>query len=230
MNMAFIDVAPYYQQLPHQHQPLIILPEHRAFPDSDGFSSNFVGFKTGFNSKENSQFFPEIEIISDRQQLRGEWGEKTYTIDVHELTVLVLDTYDLETGNSIDRELSGTIFVDAVVNPLTGHIVAAVELDYVASIITSGIFIIEPQAEGYAIYPVQVPGPKAFPNEFSTYGLGGISSLNFVEDTLLVTYSNAASNTSIMTFKPGNTPAMEYLNCVDVVIGEGGGLCRRVGK
>jgi hypothetical protein len=230
MSISLINVAPYYPQLPHQHQALTILQEKIESTHPEWLKNQSAFGRIWRNPTGSPRFSPEVEIISDRKQLRGEWGGNTYTIDVEELNVLVLDSYDIETGNQVDRELSGDLFAEVTVNPLTGHIVVGVVLDYVAAVTTSGLFIIDPQPGGYAIYRVQVPGPRPFPNEFSTYGLGDIMSLSFVEENLLVQYGDAASNTSIMTFQPGNTPAMEYANCVDVVIEEGPGLCSRVGQ
>ena len=230
MSISLINVAHYYQQLPHQNQALTILQQKIESTHPEWLSDDSAFVRTWRNQTDSPSFSPEVEIISDRKQLRGEWGGNTYTIDVDELNVLVLDTYDIETGNQVDREMTGDLFVDATVNPFTGHIVVGVVLDYFAAVTTSGIFVIDPQPGGYAIYRVQVPGPRPFPNEFSTYWLGDISSLSFVEENLLVQYGDAASNTSIMTFQPGNTPAMEYANCVDVVVQEGPGLCSRVGQ
>lgn len=228
MSISLINVAHYYQQLPHQKQALTILQEKIESTHPEWLSDDSAFVRTWRNQTDNPRFSPEVEIISDRKQLRGEWGGNTYTIDVDELNVLVLDSYDIETGNQVDRELSGDLFAEVTVNPFTGHIVVGVVLDYFAATTTSGIFIIDPQPGGYGIYRVQVPGPRPFPNEFSTYGLRNISSLRFVEENLLVEHGDAASNTSILTFQPGNTPAMEYENCVDVVVREGPGLCSRV--
>ncbi len=230
MLISLINVAHYYQQPPPQNQALTILQEKIESTHPEWLSYDSAFTRPWRKPPDNPRFSPEVEIISDGKQLRGEWGGNTYTIDVDELNVLVLDSYDIETGNQVDRELSGDLFVEATVNPLTGHIVVGVVLDYFAATTTSGIFVIDPQPGGYAIYRVQVPGPRPFPNEFSTYGLGDISSLRFVEENLLVEYGDAASNTAIMTFQPGNTPAMEYANCVDVVVQEGRGLCARVNQ
>lgn len=230
MSISLINVAHYYQQLPHQNQALTILQEKIESTHPEWLSDDSAFVRTWRNQTGRPSFSPEVEIISDRKQLRGEWGGNTYTIDVDELNVLVLDSYDIETGNQVDRELSGDLFAEATVNPFTGHIVVGVVLDYFVATTTSGIFIIDPQPGGYAIYRLQVPGPRPFPNEFSTYGLRDISSLRFVEENLLVEHGDAASNTSILTFQPGNTPAMEYANCVDVVVREGPGLCARVNQ
>lgn len=231
MSISLINVAYYYQQLPHQKQALTILQEKIEATHPEWLSDDSAFVRTWRKQTDSPRFSPEVEIISDRKQLRGEWGGNTYTIDVDELNVLVLDSYDIETGNQVDRELSGDLFAEVAVNPLTGHIVVGVVLDYFAATTTSGIFVIDPQAGGYAIYRVQVPGPRPFPNEFSTYGLRDITSLSFVEENLLVQYADAAGNRSTITFQPGNTPAMEYANCVDNMVVEGGpGLCSRINQ
>lgn len=229
--ISLINVPHYHQQPPHQNQTLTILEQKIESTHPEWFSQDAAFTLPWGNQADRPRFSPEVEIISDRKQLRGEWGGNTYTIDVDELNVLVLDSYDIETGNQVDRELSGDLFAEVTVNPVTGHIVVGVVLDYFAATTTSGIFVLDPQAGGYAIYRVQVPGPRPFPNEFSTYGLRDITSLSFVEENLRVQYADAAGNRSTITFQPGNTPAMEYANCVDNMVVEGGpGLCSRINQ
>lgn len=230
MSISLINVAHYYKHLPHQNQALTILQELIEANHPEWLKDDSAFVRTWRNQTGSPIFSPEVEIISDRKQLRGEWGGNTYTIDVDELKVFVLDTYDKETGNLVDRDQSGDLFAQVAVNPFTGHIVLGVVLDYFAATTTSGIFVLDPQSRGYAIYRVQVPGRRPLPNEFSTYGVGDIKSLSFVEQNLRVEYGDAAGNSSILTFRPGNTPAMEYVNCVDVVVQEGPGLCARVSQ
>ncbi|MCT7959451.1 hypothetical protein NG791_02070 [Laspinema sp. D1] len=230
MSISLINVAHYYKQLTHQKQALTILQELIEANHPEWLSDDSTFVRTWRNQTGSPIFSPEVEIISDRKQLRGEWGGNTYIIDADELKVLVLDTYDKETGNLVDRDQSGDLFAQVAVNPFTGHIVVGVVLDYFAATTTSGIFVLDPQPRGYGIYRAQVPGPRPFPNEFSTYGVGEIKSLSFVEENLRVEYGDAAGNRSTITFQPGNSPAMEYANCVDIVVQEGPGLCSRINQ
>ncbi len=230
MSISLINVARYYKQLPHQKQALTLLQQkiEASHPDWLKDDSEFV--QTWRKPKDPTEI-PKIEIISDGKQLRGVWRGKTYLIKADELKVRVLDAYDSETGSQVAREMKGSLLVDCTVNPYSGHIVVAVVLDYFAAVTTSGIFIIEPQAEGYAIYPTQVPGAKPFPDQLSTYGLRDISSLNFMGDNLIVKHGDAAGNISIIMFQPGNTPTMDYVNCMDILIQEGlEGACSRIGR
>lgn len=229
MSISLLQVAEYYQGLPHQRQALTILEQKIQSTNPQWLSEDSEFAMFWRNQGQTAQAFPQVEIISDGSQLRGTWQGETYTIDASELNVLVLDTYDPETGDRVDREMTGERFVDVSVNPETGHIAVGVFLEYFAATTTSAVFIIEPQSGGYAIYRAQVPGDKPFPNEFSTYPLSSIDYVRFVEDNLLVKHGDAAGNTALVVFKPGNTPGMEYAGCVNLNVIEGSGMCSRIG-
>jgi hypothetical protein len=172
---------------------------------------------------------PEVEIVSEGEQLQGEWQGQTYTIDADELAVRVLDTFDPQTGETVDRRISGQRIVDVDVDPTTGNIAVGVLLDYFAATSTSAVFIIDPQPGAYAIYRAQVPGSRPLPDEFSTYELRGIESVRFADGNLIVRQVDASGAEALVVFKPGETPAMEYAGCVDIDAGEGRGLCSGIG-
>lgn len=172
---------------------------------------------------------PEVEIVSDGEQLQGEWQGQTYTIDADELAVRVLDTFDPETGEMVDRRMSGQRIVDVDVDPTTGNIAVGVLLDYFAATSVSAVFIIDPQPGAYAIYRAQVPGARPLPDEFSTYNLRSIESVRFADENLIVRQVDASGAEALVVFKPAATPAMEYAGCVDIDAGEGRDLCSSIG-
>jgi hypothetical protein len=172
---------------------------------------------------------PDVEIVSDGEQLQGEWQGQTYTIDADELAVRVLDTFDPETGETVDRRMSGQRIVDVDVDSTTGNIAVGVLLDYFAATNTSAVFIIDPQPGAYAIYRAQVPGSRPLPDEFSTYELRTIESVRFADGNLIVRQGDASGAEALVVFKPAETPAMEYVGCLDINAGEGRGLCSGIG-
>ncbi|MEB3829687.1 hypothetical protein [Phormidium sp. CCY1219] len=226
MSISLIDVAKYYQELPHQKQALEILEDQIQATHPTWLTDESEFVETWRNEEETAEVFPQADIISDGKQLRGEWQGQTYIIDANELSVLVLDTLDPETGETTDREFRGDRFVDLSINPSTGHIAVGVFLDYFVATTVSAVFIIEPQPGGYNSYVAQLPGSRPLPNEFSTYPLASIGYVRFVFDNLQVSHSDAAANVALVVFKPSTTPAMQYAGCVDLNAIEGtGGLC-----
>lgn len=230
MSISLLQVAEYYQGLSHQRQALTILEQKIEATNPHWLSDDSEFAMFWRNQGQTAQAFPQVEIISNGTQLRGTWQGETYIIDASELNALVLDTYDPETGDRVDREITGERFVDVSVNPETGHIAVGVFLEYFAATTTSATFIIDLQSGGYAIYRAQVPGDKPFPNEFSTYALSTIEYVRFVEENLFVKHGDAAGNAALVVFKPGSTPAMEYAGCVNLELAEGRGLCSRIGR
>jgi len=176
----------------------------------------------------NAPTIPEsVEIVSDGTQLQWEWQGETYSINVNELNVRLMNSVDPETYNPVEKLMRGQRFVrDSIsVDPQTGNIAVGVVLDYFAATNFSAVFIIDPQPGAYAIYPVQVPGSQPLPDEFSTYSLDTIGYVRFLDGDLLIKHGDASGTTALLVFKPANTPAMDYAGCVDLEIGESRSVC-----
>jgi len=178
----------------------------------------------------NVSAIPEsVEIVSDGTQLQWEWQGETYSINVNELNVRLMNSVDPETYNPVEKVMRGQRFVrDSIsVDPKTGNIAVGVVLDYFAATNFSAVFIIDPQPGAYAIYRVQVPGSQPLPDEFSTYSLDTIGYVRFLDGDLLIKHGDASGTTALLVFKPANTPAMDYAGCVDLQIGESRSVCPR---
>ncbi|MEQ8962631.1 MAG: hypothetical protein RLP02_32765 [Coleofasciculus sp. C2-GNP5-27] len=178
----------------------------------------------------NASAIPEaVKIVSDGTQLQWEWQGETYSINVNELNVRLMDSVDPATYNPTEKVMTGQRFVrDSIsVDPETGNIAVGVVLDYFAATNFSAVFIIDPQPGAYAIYRVQVPGSQPLPDEFSTYSLDTIDYVRFLDGDLLIKHGDASGTTALLVFKPANTPAMDYSGCVDLQIGESRSVCPR---
>lgn len=178
----------------------------------------------------NASAIPEsVEIVSDGTQLQWEWQGETYSINVNELNVRLMDSVNRETYNQVEKVMNGQRFIrDSIsVDPKTGNIAVGVVLDYFAATSFSAVFIIAPQPGAYAIYRVQVPGAKPLPDEFSTYSLDTIDYVRFLEGDLLIKHGDASGTTALLVFKPANTPAIDYAGCVDLESGESRSVCPR---
>jgi len=138
----------------------------------------------------------------------------------------VLNTFDPETGETVDREMAGERFTGLSINPSTGEIAVGVFLKYFAATTTSAVFIINPQPDGYTTRVAQLPGPRPLPNEASTYPFASLSGVRFVADDLQVTHGDAAGNRALEVFSSRMTPPLQYAGCVDLLtVAEIDGLC-----
>ncbi|QIZ71063.1 hypothetical protein [Oxynema aestuarii] len=228
MSISLIDIATYYEGLPHQKHALEIL-QQQIESDRPALLEDGSPFTQIWrNSPQAAETFPRVEIISNSKQLQAQWGGETFTIDASEMNVFVMDAPDPETGTIKAREMSGDRIVDYSVDPQTGNIAVGVMLNYYAATTTSAVFIIDPQPGGYAIYRGSIPGPEPLPDrDFSTYSLSSIQSVRFVEGYLQVVEIDPPGNMALVVFKPSNSPAMEYSGCLNLEVVEStrGGLC-----
>ena len=89
----------------------------------------------------------------------------------------------------------------------------------------TAVFILEPQSGGYTQYPIQVPGPRALPDAFSSYPLSSIAGLLYWQGTLLIRQTTVADQEALLVFQSADTPAGRYSGCVILQVGEGKSLC-----
>lgn len=224
--ISLVDVAEYYQGLPHQRQALEILGEQirSTYPNWLTDDSEFV--ETWRNQTETAAVFPQANIIADGEQLQIETQNQTYTINASDLSVFVLDSYDPQTGETVDREMTGERFTGLSINPSTGEIAVGLFLNYFAATTTSAVVIIEPQSSGYIARVAQLPGPRPLPSDSATYAFSSVNSVRFVSDDLHVTHGDAAGNVSLEVFSGRMSPALPYAGCVDLLtVANTDGLC-----
>ncbi|MDJ0632853.1 MAG: hypothetical protein QNJ34_06650 [Xenococcaceae cyanobacterium MO_188.B29] len=86
----------------------------------------------------------------------------------------------------------------------------------------SAVFILKPQDSwlDYEIYPVQLPGEKTLPDEFSSYSFRSISHIGFIGSHLMVEHGDASGFSKIELFAPSETSVGKYLGCTVTEWGE----------
>ncbi len=220
ISISLVEVAKYYQELPYQNKALQLLQTQIESKQPD-LLADYSGFIKIWRDELPSSF-PKVQVISNGTQLKAKWRGKTYTIDANKFTARILDSFDPETGNMVDREMSGQRFVSnaITVDPKTGNIVIGVLLAYYAATDFSAVFIIKPEDGGYSIYRSQVPGSRPLPDELSTYALKSIKYVRFLDENLLVKHGDAAGQTTLVVFRPSKTPAMQYAGAIALNLSE----------
>lgn len=104
----------------------------------------------------------------------------------------------------------------ASVDPTSGNVAVAALLDDCTGAEAIAIFIVEIQdgdLQRLALHRLLVPGAEALPNRWSTYALQQVTSLTFSQGHLLVRH-RAAGQEAVLVYRPGQTPAGEYADCV----------------
>lgn len=167
---------------------------------------------------------PQVEVFNNRQ-LRIYRGGQLKIVDITKINFLILDYYDPYISEVVaEQELYGMyILGEPTVNSETKDIAVRVVLNEYADIQQSAVFIISGEG-GY--YRLQVPGKRSLPNEFASYPLSTIYALDYSHGNLLVMNGDNSDNSTVMlVFKPGKTPAGQYVGCVRLGRGEGRNLC-----
>jgi hypothetical protein len=170
---------------------------------------------------------PQVEVLDEGRQLRGQWFGSTQEIDITDWNVNVLDALDCSGPEIVDqREFNGQRVVgEPAINPETGNIAVGVLLTECVETQQTAIFVIDPQPGGYALYRVQVPGDRPLPNEFSTFPLSSLAGLQYWDRYLQVRHGDASGSEALLVFEPANTPAGEFGGCIELQQIEGRGLC-----
>ncbi len=164
-------------------------------------------------------------VSDDNTGLILTWPDaQTNTIDVRSWKVTLLDALDCETATLVPekivnaRRIVGTPMVD----PLTDNVAVPVLLEDCFDSQQTAVFVVNSEgAETYALYRVQVPGEREFPNEFSSYGLNEIGGLRYWNSTLIVRHGSASGAEALLVFRPDITPAGRFVSCGLLNIREG---------
>ncbi|ESA34015.1 hypothetical protein N836_19275 [Leptolyngbya sp. Heron Island J] len=141
---------------------------------------------------------------------------QTNTIDVTGWNITILDALDCETATQVPETIFNArrIIGTPIVDPLTSNVAVPVLLEECFETQQTAVFVVAPQGvRTYALYRVQVPGERAFPNEFSSYGLDSIGGLQYWDSTLLVRHGSASGAEALLVFRPDSTPAGSFASC-----------------
>lgn len=160
---------------------------------------------------------PKASVSADRMSLILTWPDnQSNTIGIASWNVNVLDAIDCGTLTQVPEKTFNArrIIGTPVVDPLTDNVAVPVLLEECVETQQTAIFVVDPQGVGaHALYRVQVPGERPFPNEFSSYGLNSISGLQYWDSTLLVRHGSASGAEALLVFRPDITPAGKFSSC-----------------
>ncbi|MBE9077003.1 hypothetical protein IQ241_06780 [Romeria aff. gracilis LEGE 07310] len=169
-----------------------------------------------------------VEATADGTAIQLSWEDgDSSTYDITDWKIRLLEATDCATLSQVPEKVFSArrIVGTPVVDQATGHIAVPVLLDECVETQQSAVFIVAPQDVGtYALYRLQVPGDRAFPDEFSSYPLASLSGLQYWDGTLLVRQSTASGAEALLAFRPGPTPAGEFATCG--IINPQEGACR----
>jgi hypothetical protein len=168
---------------------------------------------------------PTLTVLEEGSQLRLTWpGGQSNTIDISGWNVNLLDALDCDSLSQVSekRFYARRILGTPALNPGSGNIAVPILLNECVETQQTALFVVEPQSTGaYALYRVQVPGPRSLPDEFSSYPLNSITGVQYWNSTLLVRQGTASGAESLLMFRPGITPAGEFAGCGITQVQEG---------
>jgi hypothetical protein len=179
-------------------------------------------------SVPNRSPLPRARILPGETRLQLEWEGRTYTINVRDLNVQVLDAMDCDRAVVVDRQILGgqRFFPNALrVNRQTGDVAVGVLLQECLETQTSAVFVIDLQPGTYRSYLVQIPGDDPIKDDFSTYPLDTIAAVGYLGGDLIIKTGDASGSEALLVFTSATTPAGQYAGCVLTRRGEGDRLC-----
>ena len=184
-------------------------------------------------SQKSPQSLPTANIVNNGTELKIQSGKTTQTIKASSLNVKVIDGVNCETLKTLPvQNVSGKRFVPQAVSfdPKTGNLAVGVVLQECVETQQSAVFVLQPQSSwrNYATYPVQLPGEKTLPDEFSTYPLRTISQIGFFGDNLLIEHGDVSGTEALIVFGSSRTPAGKYSGCVVTSVGESRNICPNI--
>ena len=91
----------------------------------------------------------------------------------------------------------------------------------------SAAFLLQPQPNwnNYVIHRVAVPGKKQINNRFSTYPLGVIQKIGFIDENLIIKHADVGSSEALLVYTTSNKPEAKYAGCVVTQLGKSNSIC-----
>ncbi len=202
-------------------------PFNGAYTESLGFNCFDIETGEGLNQVSETPADPvepepptgslTASVSADKTNLILTWPDnQTNTIDISSWNINILDALDCESATQVPEKVFNAqrIVGNPVVDPLTDNVAVSVLLEECFETQQSAVFVVDPQGVGsYALYRVQVPGARPFPNEFSSYGFSSINDLLYWDSTLLVRHGSASGAEALLVFRPDITPAGKFAAC-----------------
>lgn len=219
-----------FRQFGQAQSTVTLGPFNAAYAESQGFGCYDIA--SGLRPEDaaaggGNQATTQVEVLPGGRQLRLQANGTAQTVSIDNWNVNLLQALDCSGPALVDEQVltPQRIIGQPAVDAQTGQVAVSVLLTDCFETQQSAVFVLDPQAGGYAIYRLQVPGPQALPNEFSTYPLSSPTGLIYWDGQLLVRHGDASGTESLLVFGPGSTPAGSYSGCIDLRQGESPTLC-----
>lgn len=179
--------------------------------------------------KIKNRSVPKVRVVGNKAKLRIYDGKIIKTIQANSLKIRVLDSLTCEGELVKRRTLSGQKFSTKAIkiDKETGNLAVGVLLQDCLKQNISAVFILQPQPNwnNYVIHRVAVPGKKQINNRFSTYPLGKINRIAFIDGNLLIKHADVSSSEALLVYTRSNKPAGKYAGCVVTQPGKSNSIC-----
>ncbi|MGB3759113.1 MAG: hypothetical protein WBA07_22490 [Rivularia sp. (in: cyanobacteria)] len=179
--------------------------------------------------KIENRSVPKVRVVGNGTKLRIYDGKIIKTIQANSLKVRVLDSLTCE-GKLVERRtLSGKKFsTNAIkIDNKTGNLAVGVLLQNCSKQNISAAFILQPKPNWnhYVVHRVAVPGKRQINNRFSTYPLGRIKRIAFIDDNLIIKHTDVANSEALLVYTTSNKPIGKYAGCIVTQLGKSNNIC-----
>lgn len=179
--------------------------------------------------KIENRSIPKVRVVGNGAKLRIYNGKIIKTIQANSLKVRVLDSLTCQGELVKRRTLSGQKFSAKAIkiDKKTGNLAVGVLLQDCLKQNISAVFILQPQPNwsNYVVHRVAVPGKRQINNRFSTYPLGKINRIAFIDGNLLIKHADVSSSEALLVYTRSKKPAGKYAGCVVTQQGKSNNIC-----
>ena len=172
---------------------------------------------------------PKVRVVRNKAKLRIYDGKIIKTIQANSLKVRVLDSLNCEGELVKRRTLSGKKFSPEAIklDKKTGNLAVGVLLQNCSQQNISAVFMIQPKPNwnNYIVHRVAVPGKRQINNRFSTYPLGRINRIGFIDGNLLIKHTSLQNSEALLVYTTSNKPAGKYAGCIVTQLGKSNSIC-----
>ncbi len=179
--------------------------------------------------KIENRSLTKARVVDNGAKLRIDDGKIIKTIPANSLKVRVLDSLNCAGELVKRRTLSGTKFSAKAIkfDKTRGNLAVGVLLQNCSQQNISAVFILQPKPNwnNYVIHRVAVPGKRQINNRFSTYPLGVIQRIGFIDDNLIIKHTDVGNSEALLIYTTSNKPAGKYAGCVVTQLGKSDTIC-----
>lgn len=179
--------------------------------------------------KIENRSLPKVHIVGNGAKLRIYDGKIIKTIQANSLKVRVLDSLTCEGELVKRRTLSGQKFSPKTIkiDKKTGNLAVGVLLQDCLKQNISAVFILQPEPNwnNYVVHRVAVPGKMQVNNRFTTYALGRIERITFIDGNLIIKHTDVTNSEALLVYTTSNKPAGKYAGCVVTKQSKSNSIC-----